>query len=339
MRPGDRGGRSSGSISARADPALRGREVSQMPVGPDARPGARTDTADPIPSPVVSDAARRPGEAGLPSHAVPRPATLPPDSLRKREKRTRSAGSMSSACEPLQGSRRFPVPNTAPKKRHASCSHGRSHPCYPSPPVPLPASVFDFLNSPAIQAYGRSGTDCLAIPWNKDGTDRFDHSPSSIRRPFCIATIAMDFRGCSLPQFADHGKDVHGIARHAQSRCVGSLPLRVAARHAPFSRAEYGTEKAARPLLSWPFTPPCSPSQPEPLPAFHSTVAKSCTNHSQGRSGTDCLTPPHPPSQNAARCSPQLTSHQLAPPQSRAVALCFSSPYGSKGLKNRFALK
>ena len=84
MRPALRGGRSWGSSSARANPALRGREVSQMPVGPDARPGARTDTADPILSPVVSDAARRSGEAGLPSHAVPRSATLPPDSLRIR---------------------------------------------------------------------------------------------------------------------------------------------------------------------------------------------------------------------------------------------------------------
>ena len=34
-------------------------------------------------------------------------------------------------------------------------------PCLTSQPVPLPPFVFSFVNSPAIQSHGRSGTDCL----------------------------------------------------------------------------------------------------------------------------------------------------------------------------------
>ncbi len=64
-------------------------------------------------------------------------------------------------CEPPQGSRRFPVPNTAPKTGTPLALMAVHVPCLTSPPVPLPAFVFNFVNSPAIQSHGRSGTDCL----------------------------------------------------------------------------------------------------------------------------------------------------------------------------------
>ena len=133
-----------------------------------------------------------------------------------------------------------------------------------------------FVNSLAIQAHGRSGTDCLA-----PGSPQVTHQPlrTQVVAPPVCATL--DKREGTAPLVV--------------------LPRRAAARVAPFSRAEYGTENQHAPCSHGRSRPPCLTSPCVPRPVFGFNFLNSLAIQAHGGSGTDCLAP----------ASPQVTRQPL----------------------------